>query len=266
MNIKYTLGAIVTVPLLPIIYLQGKSIKKKVPRLPEAEGTEGVSASDYNKTCIVLFIGDSTIAGVGVATHKEGFCGSLADELAKKLQASISWKVYARSGYTAQRIIAKTLPRIVESETDLIVIGLGGNDAFTLNSPGKWGLHIRSLFIELNSRFGETPIVFINMPPIKAFPAFTTLIKFSIGNLVEILGDQLQETIKEFDQVYYSDRTIKVSDWISQLGPETTVKDFFSDGVHPSKLAYQTWAKDAALFIVENVKSIRIHNHMCTNH
>ena len=259
MNIKYAAGALVTIPLLPIIYLQGRSIKKRVPRLPEAEGTEGVSLGGNNRSLQVLLIGESTIAGVGVATHKEGFCGTLADELADKLQASISWKVYARSGYTAQRIKEKTLPRIVETTADLIVIGLGGNDAFTLNSPGKWGLHVRSLIIALKRRFGETPIVFINMPPIKAFPAFTSLIKFSIGNLVEMLGEQLQKTIKEYNNVYYSGRIIKVNDWITQLGPTLTVKDFFSDGVHPSQLAYQTWAKDAAVFILENVKSISGH-------
>jgi lysophospholipase L1-like esterase len=261
MNFRYTVGVLITIPLLPFLYLQGRSIKKRVPRLPEAEGIEGVSLPGYNRSCHAIFIGESTIAGVGVATHKEGFCGTLADGLAKKLHADVSWKVYARSGYTTQRIVEKTLPRIVETAADLIVIGVGGNDAFTLNSPGKWGLHIRSLIIALKLRFGETPIVFINMPPIKAFPAFTPLIKFTIGNLVEILGEQLQEIIKEYDHVYYSHQIIKVDDWISQLGPTTTVKDFFSDGIHPSQLAYQTWAKDAALFIVENVKSIRFHNY-----
>jgi hypothetical protein len=78
---------------------------------------------------------------------------------------------------------------MVETAADLIVIGLGGKDAFTLSDQRNWSLHIRSLVIELKRRFGETPIVFINMPPIKAFPAFTPLIKYSIGNLVEILGD-----------------------------------------------------------------------------
>jgi lysophospholipase L1-like esterase len=257
MNIKYVAGALITFPLLPLIYLHGKRIKKRVPRLPEATGTQGISAGGDLTSHHLLFIGESTIAGVGVATHKEGFCGTLADILAEKLQSNISWKVYARSGYTARRIVEKTLPRIEESTADLIVIGLGGNDAFTLNSPRKWGQHIRSLLVELKKRFGETPIVFINMPPIKAFPAFTPLIKFSIGNLVEILGERLRETIKEYDHVYYCDRKIKVDDWIFRLEPTTTVTDFFSDGVHPSRLAYQTWAKDTVSIIVENVESIK---------
>jgi lysophospholipase L1-like esterase len=30
--------------------------------------------------------------------------------------------------------------------------------------------------------------------------------------------------------------------------------DFFSDGIHPSKLTYQTWAKEMAIFLFEKLK------------
>ena len=44
MNIKYILGAILTFPLLPLMYFQGKKIKASVPRLPEAKGIKGLSS------------------------------------------------------------------------------------------------------------------------------------------------------------------------------------------------------------------------------
>jgi lysophospholipase L1-like esterase len=31
-----------------------------------------------------------------------------------------------------------------------------------------------------------------------------------------------------------------------------TSKDYFSDGVHPTKFTYQTWAKDLANFLADN--------------
>jgi lysophospholipase L1-like esterase len=142
MNFRYVLGAIISLPLLPIMYFQGKKIRASVPRLPEAKDTEGYSQNTSGNKLTVLTIGESTIAGVGVKTHREGFSGTLADELAFKLNASINWKVYARSGYTANRVIEKIIPKISEESVDLIVIGLGGNDAFTLNSPRKWKKHI----------------------------------------------------------------------------------------------------------------------------
>jgi hypothetical protein len=50
MNIKYILGAILTFPLLPLMYYQGKKIKNKVPRLPEAKGVNGLCSVSSEKT------------------------------------------------------------------------------------------------------------------------------------------------------------------------------------------------------------------------
>jgi hypothetical protein len=41
MSVRYLLGAIVSIPLIPIIYVQGKLIKKRIPDLPEAKGPMG---------------------------------------------------------------------------------------------------------------------------------------------------------------------------------------------------------------------------------
>jgi len=252
MNLRYILGSAVALPLLPLMYYQGKKIRQQVPKLPEAEGVEGTSKGTNGKTLRMLTIGESTIAGVGVATHSGGFTGTLANELSAKLGTDVYWRVYARSGYTAERIRLKTLPRISESEVDLIVIGLGGNDAFTLNSPTRWKRHIRDLIADLKKRFRDVPVVFANMPPIKAFPAFTSLIKFIIGNLVEILGDELTEVVAKSPNTFCYSRKITVEDWIERLGVEAEPADFFSDGVHPSRLTYQVWARDLANFITQN--------------
>ena len=76
-KVKYFFGAIVSVPLLPFLYFQGKNIRKKVPKLPEAKEPKGFINGNFNKTLNILSIGESTIAGVGVGHHKNGFTGSL---------------------------------------------------------------------------------------------------------------------------------------------------------------------------------------------
>ncbi len=85
--------------------------------------------------------------------------------------------MYAKSGYTALDVRDKLIPKIAEKETDLIVVGLGGNDAFGLNSPEIWAKHIQSLIWRIRMKFPDAPIAFLNMPPIKDFPAFTSLIQ-----------------------------------------------------------------------------------------
>ena len=251
MNIKYLLGSIITIPLLPFMYFHGKRIRTKIPQLPEAKAPEGkaIFATNTYQTFNIITLGESTIAGVGVETHEDGFAGSLARTLTSIYQANIKWKVYARSGYTAKRVTQKLIPRINEKHLDLIVIGLGGNNAFTLSSPRKWRNDILELISELRKKYPDTTIVFCNMPPIKDFPAFTKLIKFTIGNLVEILGAELKKITGTMQNVFYHSDIIKLENWIKILESNFTASDFFSDGVHPSKLTCETWGKEMAEFI-----------------
>ncbi|MEM1136896.1 MAG: SGNH/GDSL hydrolase family protein [Bacteroidota bacterium] len=252
MNVKYALGALISIPFLPLMYWQGKKIRASVPMLPEAEGIQGIITLEKEKTLNIITIGESTIAGIGVETHEEGFTGTFAKALAEKSATNIRWKVYARSGYTAKRVKEKLIPKISEQSLDLIVIGLGGNDAFTLNNPKKWRLDVQELIDSIREKFEDTPIVFTNMPPIKEFPAFTSLIKFTVGNLVEILGENLNFVVANNENVYYNAEIITIAEWVKRLNIQAAkATDFFSDGVHPSKFTYQVWARDLSNFIWE---------------
>ena len=258
MNFKYLFGFIISLPLLPIMYLQGKRIRSQIPSLPEATGTFGESFSPIpSKTNIkLLTIGESTIAGVGVKTHEEGFTGSLAKEFSANYHCNVKWRVYAKSGYTAAKVAHKIIPKIHESDVDIIVIGLGGNDAFTLNTPAQWKKDVIRLIAAVKTKFPNAFIVFCNMPPIKEFPAFTPIIKFTIGNLVEILGEELLSITQNDPQVFYYSKIIKLKDWLNQFDSELKPTNFFSDGVHPSLLTYQTWAKDLASAIQKSEKAL----------
>jgi len=253
-NIKYYLGLLISLPLLPFMYLQGRRIRASVPRLAEATGPQGkvVVDSKSNRSLKIIFLGESTIAGLGVKTHEEGFAGSFAREMAKQWTVNVDWRVYARSGYNAHRLHHKILPKIEEDSADLIVIGLGGNDAFELHGPAKWRREIAALVASIRFKFPTSPIVFCNMPPIKEFPAFSPLIKFTIGNLVELLGQELKSFTETQEAVYYLDERISLKGWGQKYDLQGEVSTFFSDGVHPSRLTYQIWAEDIASWVSNN--------------
>ncbi|MEN0046745.1 MAG: SGNH/GDSL hydrolase family protein [Bacteroidota bacterium] len=258
MNIKYLLGSILSLPLLPLLYFQGQRIRANVPELPEAIEPQGI-AGELGKTKLnLLCLGESTIAGVGVKYHGEGFAGTLAAELANSQDAEIHWRVYAKSGYTAKQVKQKLVPELREEKPDLIVIGLGGNDAFTLNRPWKWRQQMEQLIDALQEQFKDIPIFLTNVPPIKEFPAFTKPIKFVIGNLVEILGQELTKITKQKHLVHYNAEIITIKSWTKKWKVDGNVNDFFSDGVHPSKLTYQVWAKDMAQFIDKKLADSRV--------
>lgn len=252
MSIKYILGLILTLPLLPLMYFQGKKVKATVPRIPEAEGIKGLSSVSSKKSLQMLTIGDSTMASVGVKTHQEGFTGALANELATELQTDINWKVYAKNGYNAKKVKERIIDLITEKSIDFIVIGIGGNDAFELNTPKKWNKDVRELIKTIRLRFITVPIIFLNMPPLKELPAFTTLLRFTIGNLVSILGKELDKIVKDFEQVYYYTKNVDTKELVKRYNLKIEPDDFFSDGIHPSKTTYKIWAKDFSDFIMQS--------------
>ena len=92
------------------------------------------------------------------------------------------------------------------------------------------------------------------MPPIKEFPAFTKIIKFVIGNLVEILGKRLYRKVKNNKNVHFNNEIISIKTWKEKYKIKGNSTTFFSDGVHPSKLTYQIWGKDMATFIMKTKK------------
>lgn len=252
MNFKYYLGVIVAIPLLPLMYFQGKNIRKKIPQLPEAKEPKGFVNGNFNTILHILSIGESTIAGVGIDFHKNGFTGTLANTLSTELKSNVNWRVYAKSGYTAKKVCEKIIPKIEETSADIIVVGLGGNDAFTLNSPKRWIADINNLIDLLQDKYPNTPIFFTNMPPIKEFPAFTKTIKFVIGNLVEILGKVLKNNIQHKENVFYFDEIITLKEWSKKHGLSSdNATIYFSDGIHPSMLTYQIWGKEIGEFILK---------------
>jgi len=204
MSIRYFFSSLLALPLLPLLYFQGKRIRANVPMLPEAIEPQGTIIHLGKPKLNILCLGESTMAGVGVKFHAEGFVGALAKELAELQDAEVNWRVYAKSGYTAERVTRKLLQKLSNEAPDLIVIGLGGNDAFTLNRPWKWRQQMEQLIECLQKQFQDTPIFLTNMPPIKEFPAFTKPIKFVIGNLVEILGQELTKIASRKHLVYYN--------------------------------------------------------------
>lgn len=244
----------VLIPIFPLLFIQGIIIQRRVKKLPEADGNFGISGDKFERNISILIIGESTMAGVGIKKHQNGFPGTLAKELSEKLKVNVQWRVYAKRGITAKQLTMQIIPYIEENNFDLIIIGLGGNDTFALRSPGKWKKHVHSLICNLRSKFMDTPIVFLNMPPIKDFPAFSIPLKLILGNLTLLLGKTLNDLVLSSPGVYFNKKVIKIDKWKNQ----NNKIDIFSDGVHPSEASYQLWAKDFAEFLlsINEIKKI----------
>jgi len=248
---KYALGVLLAIPLSPLLYFHGRRVRKTMPKLPGATGNEG-AVGEPERPLRLLVLGESTMAGVGVDTHENGFTGALARYLSERLETGVSWKVFAESGQTAKMARERLVPLIQGEQADLVVVGLGANDAFTVNYPERWGRQVGALIVALRDKLGEAPIVFLSVPPIKDFPAFSSPLRFIVGNLAVLLSNELERRISKHPGVFHASGCLVLKEWFKIHGDHLKRSDFFSDGVHPSQLTYRIWAETTGEFMLKN--------------
>ncbi|TXB62624.1 SGNH/GDSL hydrolase family protein [Phaeodactylibacter luteus] len=247
-DLQYILSMAGALPLLPVMAWQGKQVKSSVPKLAAAKGFSGLSPGALGKLRL-LVLGESTMAGLGVEWHQDGFAGGLAEQVAQIYGQEVHWEVVAKSGYTVREVNDRLLPGLPKGTFELIVIGLGGNDIFEFTPPWQWRAGCRQLIQGLRQHSPEAFIVFIQMPPVRFFPAFPRLIKWYAGLQADRLSTALQRTVKGWQRVFFISEPITLQAWSARYGLEGGTSRFFSDGVHPSALTYRLWAKDTAAFL-----------------
>jgi lysophospholipase L1-like esterase len=247
----YLIGCLLGIPLLPIIIIQGKILKRKIPVLPEADKnrTGFIGSGD---TFNLVTIGESTIAGVGVDDHKEGITGNIAKVLQEFTGKKINWDVLANSGYSAESVNKKLMPLLPSKPIDLIVIGLGANDAFELRSPLQWKKGITDIIVSIRNKNINCPIVIAAMPPLRYCPAFSILFKCIFGGLVLLYSKTMKSICRSHHQVYFINQEINYKNWSPRIDPGLTMNDLFCDGVHPSRLSYELWGREIGEYVIEN--------------
>jgi lysophospholipase L1-like esterase len=249
----YIIGGILVLPFLPALYLQGKRVKMGMQELPPAsENLTGQIGINKDAKYNLLLLGESSIAGIGVNNHLDGIVGNIAKHLHKSSGVTVRWNVLAKSGYTAEMVRKKLVVKIPPKRVDIIVLGLGANDAFHLYSPKRWEQSICSLLLRLRNKYPNVPIVIANLPPVGEFPAFPFLMRSVLGILIYLFTKTAKKIPAKFSNVFFVDNAIRLERWVKLAGKDKQISDLFVDGVHPSALGYELWGKEVANFIIEN--------------
>ncbi len=257
-KIRYLTRLGISLPILPYIYWLGKRVESRMPTLPEADqnliGNIAISAASI-KPFNILCIGESSMAGVGVKDHRDGLAGVIADNIHRYSQRSVRWTVVAQRGLTAKEVKEYLVPKIPTQMYDLIVIGLGGNDTFQMSSPLKWHRAIKELLGSLRQKHRESKIVIANMPPVRWFPAFPPLLRWLMTGQIKLLKQAIKDLPQRFENVFFLQEQIRLIGQYNESGKQYRHRDLFSDGVHPTKLAYRLWGEQIAEFICEKALS-----------
>lgn len=251
-NLNFHLRLLLSVPLLPILYWQGKKAKAAVPDLPPAQNPSGLVPHPHvTETIHVLSFGESAFAGIGIEDHQSTITGILANLLAEKLQQNIEWEVIAKSGYNAEQVREELVPLSSITSPDLILIGLGANDAFEIHFPEKWQKDMTDLIKRIRLKYGSCPIVIAHLPPVNQFPVLSPLLQWFMGGFIQAYHQKNQTIASQHPAVHYVNQTIDFDAWADRLPPGLSKSDLFCDGVHPGELAHQLWGQELVSFVLD---------------
>jgi lysophospholipase L1-like esterase len=166
--------------LSPLLVAQALRTRASVPRLSEAAGArEGMHGRGAARLRL-LVAGDSSAAGVGVATQDDALVGQLLPRLAQACAVQVQWTLLARSGLTT----AQTLGLLREADLpiiDLAVLVTGVNDVVDQVSSSR-AVRARDHIVNLlRNRVGVQHVVFCPLPPIHEFPALPQPLRWMAG-------------------------------------------------------------------------------------
>lgn len=228
-------SSLVAVPLMPILWLQGRQVRKRTPRLPAAGGpTVGTIPGD-GVPLRLLVVGESTVAGVGAPDHAHALTGQIAAALATRTGRTVHWHAAGKIGATAHAARIRLVPEVPKTPMDVIVLALGVNDVLQFQASTRWASDLRLLIADLRRRVGAAPVVLASVPPMGRCPAFPQPLRGVLGLRAAALDLAAQRCVRALARVAHSP---------GHVAPAGDM--FCSDRFHPSISGYRRWGSQIA--------------------
>ena len=225
-------------PLLPVLAWQGRRVRARTVRLPDAAGGPFGEAGGGNASRgaggLLLVVLQRGGGGGGAATMEHALVGQLAAHLAAGLGRDVVWHAV---GVTGARL-AELLPRVAScaaARVDVCVVAAGVNDTTGLTSPRRYARDVRRLVEGVRARFGAgVPVVLAGVPPMERFPALPQPLRLALGTRAALLDGAAQAAALGLPRVRHVPTVIQQA-W-----------GFCEDGYHPGPQGYAAWGQDLA--------------------
>ena len=235
--------SLVTASLLPILWLQGRHVRKHTPRLPEAAGPTVGTISAGGVPLRLLVLGESTVAGVGAPDHAHALTGQIAAALATSTGRTVHWRAVGKIGATARVARTRLVPEVPREPVDIIVLALGVNDVLRFHAPGQWTRDLTHLIADLRGRVGTAPVVLASVPPMGRFPAFPQPLRGVLGLRATALDRAVQRCVPTLVRVAHSSARLDAAGGM-----------FGRDRFHPSIQGYCRWGSQIAESVLSLLK------------
>ncbi len=215
-------------PTFPVAVAQAVRVIRTAERLPEPEGERsGVAGAGPDLRLLVF--GDSSAAGVGVATQEQALSGQLVQGLADRHH--VSWRLLAESGATTGWGV-RTLRAQPPGTYDVAVIALGVNDVKNGVPQRVWERNTREILHLLAFKSGVTRIYHSALPPLGRFPLLPDPLRSILGRRRDRFDLALGRIIADVPEARFIDLNLDLDE-----------SHMATDGFHPGPMIYAGWAR-----------------------
>jgi len=230
----------------PLLWLQGRYVRLRTPRLPEPPGARsGVVGS--GPALRVLIAGDSAAAGVGAHSQEQALSGQLVRHLAG--QHTVHWQLHALTGEESPGLLRR-LRELPEQPFDVVVISMGVNDVTALRAPRQWLDLQHGIAALVGQRFQPRLLVHCAVPPMQVFTALPQPLRWFMGRWAQAFNAQLRNAL--YLHPWRVHHMLPAQERESVAG-----QSLASDGFHPGPQAYAQWGQALA----QQVLSITQDHH-----
>ena len=228
---------LLTILLGPLLYLQGRYVRLRVPRLPEPPGARS-GVSGEGPPLRLLILGDSAAAGVGADSQNEALAGQLVSRLAPHYR--VDWQLEARTGATTRQTLThlRRIARTKQVNYDVLLTSLGVNDITRNTGEAEWLARQQELRDLARQALGVRLLIVTSVPPIGYFPALPHPLRWYLGRRADRFNHLLGLALM-------SEPATPLLDLHFPLDQQAMA----TDGFHPGPRIYAAWADRAAELI-----------------
>ena len=224
----------------PLLWMQGRWVRRVTPRLPEPDGPRAGMAGN-GRLLRLLIAGDSAGAGVGASSQEEALSGQLVQSLAKHCR--VEWQLHAITGLDSVGVHAM-LAQLPEQAFDVAVLSVGVNDVTALVPPDTWVAHQNALAALLAERFAVRAVIHSAVPPMHTFSAMPQPLRAYLGAWARSMNTALANELEHSELMHPVRRQLYTVD-----GAHDAVQAreaLASDRFHPGPPAYAAWGQGLA--------------------
>lgn len=201
----------------------------RAPRLPVIEPYDLNRAGTNADAPRVVWLGDSTAAGVGATSADKAL-----PVVVSRRSGDVDLYVLAVSGDTVADVFDKQLPKLLSIDPDIVYISVGANDTTHLTQTGEF----RSTYERLLDAIpAHAHAVILGVPDMGSPVRFPQPLRAIVGARGRVLNDIVFEVATKKHAQF-----VDIEHATGHLFRNDPDRYFADDGFHPSNDGYRLWA------------------------